>query len=56
MRNLYLTNTLTRRKELFVPIHPGHVGMYLDYIAPLLGNNELIASTSNKYGVIRYPP
>ena len=29
MRNLYLTNTLTRRKELFVPIHPGHVGMYV---------------------------
>ena len=29
MRNLYLTNTMTRRKELFVPIHPGHVGMYV---------------------------
>ena len=29
MRNLFLTNTLTRRKELFVPIHPGHVGMYV---------------------------
>ena len=29
MRNLFLTNTLTRKKELFVPIHPGHVGMYV---------------------------
>ena len=29
MRNLFLTNTLTRRKELFTPIHPGHVGMYV---------------------------
>ena len=29
MRNLYLANTLTRRKELFVPINPGHVGMYV---------------------------
>lgn len=26
---LYLYNTLSRRKELFVPIHPGHVGMYV---------------------------
>ncbi|MBO7544431.1 MAG: cysteine--tRNA ligase [Bacteroidales bacterium] len=29
MRPLYLTNTLTREKELFTPIHPGHVGMYV---------------------------
>ena len=29
MRELFLTNTLSRRKELFVPIHPGHVGMYV---------------------------
>ena len=29
MRPLYLTNTMTRRKELFVPIHEGHVGMYV---------------------------
>ena len=29
MRNLYLTNTLSRNKELFVPINPGHVGMYV---------------------------
>ncbi len=29
MRNLFLTNTMTRQKELFVPIHPGHVGMYV---------------------------
>ena len=29
MRPLYLTNTLTREKELFKPIHPGHVGMYV---------------------------
>ena len=29
MRNLYLTNTMTHRKELFVPVHPGHVGMYV---------------------------
>ena len=29
MRPLYLTNTLTRKKELFVPINPGHVGMYV---------------------------
>ena len=29
MRDLYLTNTMTRRKEKFVPITPGHVGMYV---------------------------
>ena len=29
MRALYLTNTLTRSKELFKPIHEGHVGMYV---------------------------
>ena len=29
MRALYLTNTLTRNKELFKPIHEGHVGMYV---------------------------
>ncbi|MBR6345964.1 MAG: cysteine--tRNA ligase [Bacteroidales bacterium] len=29
MRPLYLTNTLTRTKELFTPINPGHVGMYV---------------------------
>ena len=27
--DLYLTNTLSRKKELFVPINPGHVGMYV---------------------------
>lgn len=29
MRDLYLTNTLSRRKELFTPINPGRVGMYV---------------------------
>ena len=29
MRNLYLTNTLSRKKELFVPVNPGRVGMYV---------------------------
>ena len=29
MRPLYLTNTLTRTKELFKPINEGHVGMYV---------------------------
>ena len=29
MRNLLLYNTLSRTKELFKPIHPGHVGMYV---------------------------
>ena len=29
MRPLYLTNTLTRSKELFKPIHEGRVGMYV---------------------------
>lgn len=29
MRELFLTNTLSHKKELFVPIHPGHVGMYV---------------------------
>ena len=27
--SLFLYNTLTRQKELFKPIHPGHVGMYV---------------------------
>ena len=29
MRDFLLTNTLTKKKELFVPIHEGHVGMYV---------------------------
>ena len=29
MRNLFLTNTLSHNKELFVPVNPGHVGMYV---------------------------
>ena len=29
MRPLFLTNTLTHKKELFKPIQPGHVGMYV---------------------------
>lgn len=29
MREFFLTNTLSRKKELFVPINPGHVGMYV---------------------------
>lgn len=29
MRNLYLTNTLSRTKQIFKPIHEGHVGMYV---------------------------
>ena len=29
MHSLYLTNTLSRKKELFKPIHEGHVGMYV---------------------------
>ena len=29
MRPLFLTNTLSREKELFKPIHEGHVGMYV---------------------------
>lgn len=29
MRNIFLTNTLTRQKEIFKPINPGHVGMYV---------------------------
>ena len=29
MRDLLLYNTLTRKKELFVPIHPGRAGMYV---------------------------
>ncbi|MBO7466206.1 MAG: cysteine--tRNA ligase [Bacteroidaceae bacterium] len=28
-RRLYIYNTLSRRKELFVPLHEGHVGMYV---------------------------
>ena len=29
MKDLFLVNTLSHRKELFVPINPGHVGMYV---------------------------
>ena len=29
MRDLFLTNTLSRKKELFTPVEPGHVGMYV---------------------------
>ena len=29
MRNYYISDTLSRRKELFTPINPGHVGLYV---------------------------
>ena len=29
MRDLYITNTLSRKKELFRPIHPGFAGLYV---------------------------
>ena len=29
MRDFYITNTLSRKKELFVPAHPGFVGLYV---------------------------
>ena len=29
MRDLYITNTLSRKKELFVPLQEGHVGLYV---------------------------
>ena len=29
MRTLFLTNTLTRTKEVFKPVNPGHAGMYV---------------------------
>ncbi|MCQ2182937.1 MAG: cysteine--tRNA ligase [Bacteroidales bacterium] len=29
MKNVFLTNTLSHKKELFVPINPGRVGMYV---------------------------
>ena len=29
MRDLFITNTLSRKKELFRPIHPGFVGIYV---------------------------
>jgi len=29
MRDLFITNTLTRTKELFTPVNPGHVGLYV---------------------------
>lgn len=29
MRDLFLTNTLTKKKELFVPVNKGRVGMYV---------------------------
>jgi len=29
MRNIYITDTLSRKKELFKPVNPGHVGLYV---------------------------
>ena len=29
MRNLYITNSLSRKKEIFKPINEGHVGLYV---------------------------
>ncbi|MCD8313292.1 MAG: cysteine--tRNA ligase [Bacteroidales bacterium] len=29
MREFYITNTLSRRKELFQPVVPGHIGLYV---------------------------
>jgi Cysteinyl-tRNA synthetase len=39
MRDIYLTNTLSRNKELFVPVEPGHMGIYvcgLPFMATLI--------------------
>ena len=29
MRELYITDTLSRKKELFEPANPGRVGLYV---------------------------
>ncbi|MDY4916408.1 MAG: cysteine--tRNA ligase, partial [Candidatus Cryptobacteroides sp.] len=29
MRELYITDTLSRKKELFEPVNPGRVGLYV---------------------------
>ncbi|MCM1177881.1 MAG: cysteine--tRNA ligase [Clostridium sp.] len=29
MKDLYITDTLTHKKELFVPVNPGHAGLYV---------------------------
>ena len=29
MRDLYITDTLSRKKELFIPVHPGFAGIYV---------------------------
>ena len=29
MKELYITNSLTRKKEIFKPINEGHVGLYV---------------------------
>ena len=29
MRELYITNSLSRKKEIFKPINEGHVGLYV---------------------------
>ena len=29
MRDLFITNTLSRKKELFKPVNPGHAGLYV---------------------------
>jgi len=29
MKALYITNTLSKQKELFTPVNPGHVGLYV---------------------------
>ena len=29
MREFYITNSLSRKKELFTPVNPGHVGLYV---------------------------
>ena len=29
MRELYITNSLSRKKEIFKPLNEGHVGLYV---------------------------
>ena len=51
MRPLFLTNTLTREKELFKPINEGRVGMYV--CGPTVYGDAHLASSSVDDNLLR---
>ena len=57
MNNLYLTNSLTRKKEIFKPINPEKVSLYACgptvYDKPHVGNARALVIFDLLFGILK---